>query len=82
MTETLSKLGHKHKCDKYTDHLYTQIYDNYFHPLKNHDIKLFEIGIYRGASLKMWNDYFCNGHIYRLLQLVTNNSLSTIPKNV
>ena len=64
MTETLSKLGHKHKCDKYTTHLYTQIYENYFHPLKNYDIKLLEIGIYRGASLKMWNDYFCNGHIY------------------
>ena len=39
MTETLSKLGHKHKCDKYTDHLYTQIYENYFHGVKMSEAK-------------------------------------------
>lgn len=37
---------------------YFQIYEQYFNIFKDKPVKLLEIGIYNGASLKMWREYF------------------------
>lgn len=60
---TLHELGIKYGTDK-VDHNYLPIYDKLFTPLRNEIISLLEIGIYKGASLRMWADYFHNGYIY------------------
>lgn len=39
-------------------HDYTRIYSNYFKDIKNQPITFLEIGIYKGASVKLWEDYF------------------------
>jgi hypothetical protein len=58
------KNGIKYKTDKITHHGYERFYDFYLNYYKNKNIKLFEIGIDAGRSLKMWSDMFSNGKIY------------------
>ena len=37
---------------------YFDIYEENFSKFKNKKITIFEIGVFRGGSLKMWNNYF------------------------
>lgn len=39
-------------------HNYTEVYAQYFAPLKDRPIKFLEIGIYQGSSVKLWESYF------------------------
>lgn len=62
---------HKLSADEYdTDKKqlvhYLKNYDEFFEPLKDKQIKLLELGIYRGGSLLLWRDYFEKGTIVGL----------------
>lgn len=59
----LCKLGRLYKTDK-PGNAYTRVYYELFKEFKNEPISIFEIGIYFGASIKMWHDFFINGKIY------------------
>ena len=50
--------------DKYYIHSYIPIYDNLFETFKDSHIKLLEIGVEQGGSLKLWHDYFSKADIY------------------
>ena len=52
----LTEIGIKHDTDKATGHMFTEFYDDYVSKYKNP--KLLEIGVYKGSSLKMWDEYF------------------------
>jgi hypothetical protein len=39
------------------------IYEKWFSPLMDEEIKLLELGVAAGQSMKMWSDYFVNGSI-------------------
>jgi hypothetical protein len=41
-----------------TAHRYVDLYEQHLAPLRRSATKVLEIGIYRGASLQMWRDYF------------------------
>lgn len=45
-------------------HNYTEKYERFFHPWKHRKLNILEIGIYEGASLKMWEAYFPNAQIW------------------
>jgi hypothetical protein len=45
-------------------HHYTQIYSQYFADLKQKPITFLEIGIFRGASVKFWEQYFPNADLH------------------
>lgn len=45
-------------------HNYTETYSRYFAPLKDQPIKFLEIGIYQGASVKLWEEYFPNADLH------------------
>jgi SAM-dependent methyltransferase len=45
-------------------HPYTIFYEGLFRSIKNHNLKIAELGILDGASLRMWRDYFTNSEIY------------------
>jgi hypothetical protein len=45
-------------------HNYTEIYDILFLPFQKKPIHFLEVGIYKGASLRAWRDYFPLAHIY------------------
>lgn len=55
----LTTIGNKHTTDKgtihYEAHGYTEVYGRYIPETGNH--KLFEIGIWHGDSIRMWNEY-------------------------
>jgi hypothetical protein len=46
--------------------LYLNHYERHFKSLAARDIKLFELGVYKGGSLLQWRDFFTNGQIVGL----------------
>jgi hypothetical protein len=62
---SLTALADKYKTDKGTScHLYTEVYEYFFLPLKYKALKVCEIGVAEGASIKMLRDFFPNAVIY------------------
>jgi len=62
--KTLTEIGTQCKTDKATWHKFTDLYENYYGSFRKDPIRLLEIGVYKGASLKMWHEYFSNGIIF------------------
>jgi hypothetical protein len=61
----LDKIAVEAGADKNSQyHNYTEIYSQYFAPYKEKSIKFLEIGIYQGASVKMWEEYFPNADLH------------------
>jgi hypothetical protein len=52
----LHELGLKYKTDKATYHNFLKFYEKHIN--KALVKKFLEIGVYKGASLKMWREYF------------------------
>lgn len=61
---TLHEIGMETGTDKAIYHGFTHVYDNIFSPIRNENLKLLEVGIASGASVKMWEEYFPNAKIY------------------
>ena len=62
--KTLDEIANLYGTDKGSNvHDYCRKYEKYL-PFKREDkITLFEIGVARGESLRMWKEYFYNSHI-------------------
>lgn len=45
-------------------HNYTSVYTQYFAPLQKHPLKFLEIGIYKGDSVRLWEQYFPNAELH------------------
>ena len=52
------------KTDKETAHTYLDVYEMLFAPRQNKEMKLLEIGVLFGESLKLWSKYFKNVDIW------------------
>ncbi len=62
--KTLDELAKKHGTDKVSSHHnYTPYYEKHFEPMRDKQIKLLEIGVKEGCSVRMWQDYFPLGQI-------------------
>jgi hypothetical protein len=48
--------------DKDTYHNYLPVYENEFNKLDN--VKILELGVYTGGSLKLWTEYFNNAEVH------------------
>lgn len=46
--------------DKGTTHSYLGVYEEHFRPIRDAPVRMLEIGVYSGASLCAWNEYFTN----------------------
>jgi hypothetical protein len=69
ITKLAEKQFSKHggwSTDKYWTHGYVELYDNLFKRLRNKRIKILELGLARGASLRLWHEAFPKGKIYGL----------------
>jgi hypothetical protein len=61
----LDQIALKTGADKGSNyHNYTDIYSRYFADLKDAPIKFLEIGIFKGASVKLWEEYFKNADLH------------------
>ena len=58
---SLEKFG-SDKCSDW--HNYSPFYEFMFSEDRESDLRLFEVGIYGGASVRAWKDYFRNSKIY------------------
>lgn len=67
--KTLLDLGSEYGSDKFT-HGYLERYEPYLAPMRDQFVKVLEIGIAGGASLRMWRDYFAAS---RLIMGVDHN---------
>lgn len=57
--ESLDQIARRHGTDKASEaHGFTAIYERFFGPLREADISLLEIGVFDGASLRTWADFF------------------------
>ncbi len=64
MRPTLDELAIKYDTDKSTKaHAYTILYDRHFSSLRDESVRILEIGIQNGFSLKTWKEYFPQGKI-------------------
>lgn len=58
---TLDELALKFGTDKgSTGHNYCPIYERLFEAQRHEPVKLLELGVWKGASLQMWAEYFDN----------------------
>ena len=63
---SLEQIVNNSRTDKNTIHSYLQLYENLFKHKKETAKNILEIGIYKGGSIKLWNDFFINATIYGL----------------
>jgi demethylmacrocin O-methyltransferase len=62
---TLDEIAIEVGTDKASNlHNYTEKYDSHFSKIRNQELKILEIGIQNGFSLKMWKKYFENSEIF------------------
>lgn len=62
--KTLDELALQYGTDKNSKfHNYCPIYERFLAPLRDKPVNLLEVGVYRGGSLRMWQQYFQNGKI-------------------
>jgi hypothetical protein len=67
----LCDLARKHYTDKGGEHFfagqvchyYTPVYDSYLHPRREIVRRVLELGVNKGSSLRMWEEYFPNALI-------------------
>lgn len=64
----LSQIAERVRCLKGPAyHNYTDAYEACVKPWRNQEVKLFEIGVFHGESMRiMWKTYFSIAHIYGL----------------
>jgi hypothetical protein len=64
---TLDEIAIECGTDKSSlEHNYTPIYERHFEHLRNNNLRLLEIGVDKGYSLRMWSKYFLQAYIYGL----------------
>lgn len=60
---SLTEIGLAQQTDKASHHHYLSLYDLLFGQLKYKHIKILEIGVQFGNSLRTWREYFVYAHI-------------------
>ena len=62
----LKELASKYDTDKQISGGYLDNYSKYFSSLKNKEVNLLELGVFKGGSIKLWKEYFKQGKIVGL----------------
>jgi hypothetical protein len=61
----LDELALKHGADKSSEqHGFTAVYERLLEPVRDLPVTMLEIGVFEGASLRMWRDYFPRARIF------------------
>ena len=68
MMKSLTEINQNYGSDKGKvngrGHSYLDFYESLFQDYRHKTIKILEIGVLFGNSLKLWHEYFTNGSIY------------------
>jgi len=60
---SLRRLFDRHGCDRGSRHGYEEVYEPLFEPFRLEPLRILEIGVFRGAGIWAWLDYFPNSHV-------------------
>lgn len=64
LRESLDQIGRREGTDKASGrHDYLAIYARHLESLRDTPVKVLELGVFNGASLRMWRDYFASATI-------------------
>ena len=63
---SLEEIVDNSKTDKNTVHSYLPLYQNLLISKKETAKNVLEVGILKGGSIKLWNDFFINANVYGL----------------
>lgn len=63
-SQSLAKIGARYRTDKQTAHEYLQFYDSLFYTFRYRSLRMLEIGFFKGASAKLFAEYFPSGLIH------------------
>ena len=75
----LAEIGKRHGTDK-VRHGFTGTYQYWMEERRDEAVRLLEIGVFYGASLKMWREYFPQGEIHGMDWFAgLNGNLRTFP---
>lgn len=77
----LRKLVDNSTTDKDTLHSYLDTYENLFKAKRYTSTAIMEIGVDKGGSIKLWNDYFTNARIFGLDIMNNNPNITDIKLN-
>ncbi len=64
-TDPLTRIGRRYGTDK-VEHGFCAFYDEHLDASRGRVRKVLEIGVFQGASLQMWRDYFPRATIHGL----------------
>ena len=54
----------RYPTDKNTDHSYGPLYEELFAPIRTTAVRILELGVFGGGSLRVWRDYFPQAQIF------------------
>lgn len=75
---TLDEIGMLHQTDKASHHRYLSFYDLIFRRLRDCNIRILEVGIQFGNSLRTWRDYFPEAKIIGIDSVDNNVSCDAV----
>lgn len=84
---TLDEIAIKHGTDKATTHQhhaghgYAPVYEQFFKPIKGDGIKLLEIGVGGGESIRTWLEYFTKAQVFGVDNNQGTNPWNTLHAN-
>jgi cephalosporin hydroxylase len=74
---SLEELVDNDRTDKNTIHSYLPLYQKLLIKKKETAKNVLEIGIYKGGSIKLWNNFFINANVYGLDIMIYNHVWNT-----
>lgn len=77
----LEEIVDNSRTDKNTVHSYLPLYQQLLINKKESAKNVLEIGIYKGGSIKLWNDFFTNANVYGLDIMNIENVWESIKNN-
>ena len=80
MKKSLGEIARTFDTDKVESAGYIENYEKHFGRLRDAPVKLFELGVYHGGSLQMWQEFFDNGTIVGLDR--NPNPFDSLPERV
>jgi cephalosporin hydroxylase len=78
---SLLELINNNLTDKNTCHSYIDTYESLFNKRRLIVSNVLEIGIQKGGSIKLWNDYFLNANIYGIDIMEEDNNINSLLEN-
>lgn len=88
--KTLDQIGIAHQTDKASQfsrtwakpHDYLRHIERFFEPMRQHPIKLLEVGVGGGESIRTWLEYFPNAHVYGVDIVQGTNTWNTVGSKI